>query len=276
MKQQSASQRNPRNTCHKVETKPGFAPLFQPPLTTPLRACATRLRLIDNEGTLFLTSTSQKEMKCAVTLNCGSILIAIGVVWCVLLSPQANAQVIYDCGSEAAIVRGTADGGAGKCQGVSQLLNDPRLSKLPDAPSAASRGLTNNGLVSGTQSGLEVRDFAIEAYSGKKPQTVDREFLVLNGLLVIAAIADAESTLRCNPDRCRELNPILGSHPTRRGVYSLGVPLTAFEIFLAYHYKRLSPTRNGWKNGWKTFPIAFAAIHGFATANNLLVSQHGQ
>jgi hypothetical protein len=119
-------------------------------------------------------------------------------------------------------------------------------------------------------------DFAIEAYTGKKPKTVDREFLVLNGLLVIAAIADAESTLRCNPDRCRELNPILGSHPTRREVYSLGVPLTAFEIFLAYHYKRLSPTRNGWKNGWKTFPIAFAAIHGFAAVNNLVVSEHGQ
>ena len=243
MKQQSASQRTPRNISHKVGTKPGFARLFHRSLT----------------------------------LNCESILIAVSVVWCVLFFPQANAQVAYECGSATANVRSTADESAATCPGISQLLNDQRLSKLPDAPSTASGGVTNNGFVSGgPQSGPGVRDFAIEAYTGKKPKTVDREFLVLNGLLVIAAIADAESTLRCNPDRCRELNPILGSHPTRRGVYSLGVPLTAFEIFLAYHYKRLSPTRNGWKNGWKTFPIAFAAIHGFATANNFVVSQHGQ
>lgn len=144
------------------------------------------------------------------------------------------------------------------------------LSELPNAPSQAvgtgSSALTSLQI---KPTDINVRDLAIESY--KPPRTIDRQFIVLNTLQVLAAIADAETTLNCvRSPHCSEVNPILGSHPTRGGMYALAVPLTALSVYLSYHYKHKSPTRD-W---WKAYPLTLSAVHSFGAVNNLVVSHN--
>jgi|GEM_PF-4469860 len=145
------------------------------------------------------------------------------------------------------------------------------LSELPNAP---SQGLvvTDNDVLTSPQikpTEMNVRDLAIESY--KPPRTIDRQFVALNALQVLAAIADAETTLNCvSSPHCSEVNPILGSHPTRGRMYALAVPLTALSVFVSYHYKRKSPTK-GW---WKVYPLTLSAIHTFGAVNNLAAAHN--
>jgi hypothetical protein len=252
-----ANQRNLGNICDEDEPNPAFL----------------------QQGALVKGVASHKQSRFSTRLCSRIILTIIGVALCSVLSRQAPAQVAFDCGCESASARPTSGRDPSvilPCQKVFPLLQtcppaSPAISELPDAPSAVKGPTTNAGLApERSLSELDVRDLAIESYTGKEPKTIDRQFLVLNALLVVSAVADAESTLLCS--RCREVNPLLGSHPTRQRVYAIGVPLTAFQIYLAYHYKRLSPTRNGVITGWKAFPIAFAAIHGLAAAHNFVVA----
>jgi hypothetical protein len=209
------------------------------------------------------------------------VLVCIGLFF--LNCRQAKAQVAYDFGCGSTSERTTVGNDPGIRPPYQELFTQlqacppqyPTVSELPDAPSAVSSSKAGAGWASERSlSEPDVRDLAVESYTGKEPKTIDRQFLALNALLVISAVADAESTLLCS--RCREVNPLLGSHPTRQRIYAIGVPLTAFQIYLAYHYKRLSPTRNGVITGWKAFPIAFAAIHSLAAANNFLVAHYTQ
>ncbi len=141
---------------------------------------------------------------------------------------------------------------------------------FPNAPSQAIA--SNNDVLTREQtrpSEIQVRDLAIESY--KPPRTIDRQFIVLNALQVLAAIADAETTLNCvSSPRCGEVNPILGSHPTRGKMYALAVPLTALSVYLSYHYRRKGPTRD-W---WRAYPLTLSAVHAFGAVNNLIVSHN--
>ncbi len=142
---------------------------------------------------------------------------------------------------------------------------------LPDSPDVSlTVPLTTNSPVTSQTvraTPLNVRDLPIESYDN--PRTINREFIILNTIQVLAAIADAETTLTCTTSsHCREVNPLLGGHPTRGKMYALAVPVTALSVYLSYHYKRKSPTK-GW---WRIYPLALSAIHGFGAANNLVVA----
>lgn len=226
---------------------------------------------------------SDKRCRVSNRLRSHTMFAVVCIGLCFLGFQQATAQGSDEAGGESAIYRTTVCAASGlrlPHQGVLTQLQppppaNPLLSELPDAPSAVAPPTISTGLM--TESSLpelNVRDLAIESYTGKEPKTIDHQFLLLNALLVVSAVADAESTLLCS--RCQEINPLLGSHPTRRRIYAIGVPLTVFQIYLAYHYKRLSPTRNGVITGWKAFPIAFAAAHGLAAVNNFLVAHYTQ
>ena len=227
--------------------------------------------------------TSGKRCRVSNRLRSHARFAIVCIGLCFLGFRPATAQGSYESGCESASDRTTVGGASGirlRYQGVLTQLQtcppeNPLISELPDAPSAVVLPTISTGLTAeSSPSELDVRDLAIESYTGKEPKTIDHQFLMLNALLVISAVADAESTLLCS--RCQEINPLLGSHPTRQRIYAIGVPLTVFQIYLAYHYKRLSPTRNGVITGWKAFPIAFAAAHGLAAVNNFLVAHYTQ
>ena len=145
---------------------------------------------------------------------------------------------------------------------------DPRAdsapAELPNDPSRSNAATKVDDPVSQSHdSTLYVRDIAIESH--KKPKTIDSQFLLLNALQVIAAVADAETTLSCvSSPRCSEVNPILGAHPTRGRMYALAVPLTSLSVYLSYHYKRQSPSRN-W---WKVYPLTLLGVHTFGALAN--------
>lgn len=136
---------------------------------------------------------------------------------------------------------------------------------FPNAPSQSI--VSNNHNPTSPEikpTGISVRDLAIESY--RPPRTIDRQFIVLNTLQVLAAIADAETTLNCvSSPHCSEVNPILGGHPTRGRMYALAVPLTALSVYVSYYYKHKSPTK-GW---WKVYPLTLSAVHTFGAVNNL-------
>lgn len=227
--------------------------------------------------------TSRKRGRVSKELRSRAMFAIACVGLCFLCFRQAQAQGAYGFGCESASDRASTGSPSGirlSYQGVFTQLQTcppehPPILEFPDAPSAVVASTISTRLTGEpSPPELDVRDLAIESYTGKEPKTIDRQFVVLNTWLVISAVADAESTLLCS--RCREINPLLGSHPTRQRIYAIGIPLTAFQIYLAYHYKHLSPTRNGVITGWKAFPIAFAAIHSLAAANNFLVAHYEQ
>jgi hypothetical protein len=172
-------------------------------------------------------------------------------------SRHANAQVIPDvpdsqlpAGSQNCSPEGSA---------VAALPNTP--SQVVKDPATSQPSPYLESTVPG------VRDLAIDSY--KKPKTIDRQFLILNAMMVAATVADAETTLNCvSAPSCQEINPLLGSHPTRGRVYAVGVPLTALAIYLSYHYKRVSPSR-AW---WKAYPLVLTGVHTFGALNNVSAS----
>jgi hypothetical protein len=141
---------------------------------------------------------------------------------------------------------------------------DSVRTELPNAPSQSNAATKVDDPVSQShESTLYVRDIAIDSH--KKPRTIDSQFLLLNALQVIAAVADAETTLSCvSSPRCSEVNPILGDHPTRGRMYALAVPLTSLSVYLSYHYKRQSPSRD-W---WKVYPLTLSVIHAVGAVAN--------
>ncbi len=144
------------------------------------------------------------------------------------------------------------------------LQADSAPTELPNAPSQSNAATKVDDSVSQSHdSTLYVRDIAIESH--KKPKTIDSQFLLLNALQVIAAVADAETTLSCvSSPRCTEVNPILGDHPTRGRMYALAVPLTSLSVYLSYHYKRQSPSRD-W---WKVYPLTLIGVHTVGAVAN--------
>jgi len=147
------------------------------------------------------------------------------------------------------------------------------LPAIPDAPSlnVGTKNAPHSQLDMKTaKSANGIPDLLIDSHA--KPKTINRQFLLLNTFLAVSTVADTETTLHClNFPRCREANPILGSHPSRAQVYELAVPVTALAIYLSYHYKRKSPSRN-W---WKAYPLFIGGLHTFAAVSNLATA-YGQ
>lgn len=271
------------NGGHEYKADPAMPFALLQILTALVRSTDSASHLHCGQVALLNEYISRTRGRASNRLRSRAIFAAVCVGVCFLGLRQAIAQGAYEYGCESASDRATAGGASGirlpYREVFTQLQTCPpenqSILELPDAPSAVSGPIIRTGLAADRSlSELDVRDLAIESYTGKRPKTIDHQFLVLNGLLVISAVADAESTLLCS--RCREINPILGSHPTRQRIYAIGVPLTAFQIYLSYHYKKLSPTRNGVITGWKAFPVAFTAIHGLAAVNNFLVAHYTQ
>jgi hypothetical protein len=137
---------------------------------------------------------------------------------------------------------------------------------LPNAPSEVSRAYEKP---TQPQPLIAVPELKVESYRPAK--TINRQFIVLNALLVASFLADAEVTLNCvaSPG-CREANPLLGNHPSRARLYSVGIPITVLSIAWSYHDKRKSPSRAG----WKAYPIVFAAAHCAAVVTTLSIAPH--
>jgi hypothetical protein len=205
-------------------------------------------------------SASQKCVRLSKSLHRRVALFVFTFALFATESQLANAQVTL-CDPDSLLSAGSQD-----CsQGIASV------SALPNTPSQVINPQPINRQSPYLESPVPgVRDLAIDSY--KKPKTIDRQFLIFNALMIAATVADAETTLNCvSSPNCEEVNPLLGSHPTRGRVYAVGVPLTAFAIYLSYHYKRVSPTRN-W---WKAYPLVLTVVHTFGAVNNLSAS-HGQ
>jgi len=207
-----------------------------------------------------LGSPSHKCVRLSNRFHGQVTLFVITLALFAIESRHANAQVT-PCVSDSLSPPVSQDCSKGDT-GVSSLPNTP--SQVVNDQASSRRTPYLESTVPG------VRDLAIDSY--KKPKTIDRQFLLFNALMIATTVADAETTINCvSSPNCEEVNPILGSHPTRGRVYAVGVPLTAFAIYLSYHYKRVSPTRN-W---WKAYPLVLTVVHTFGAVNNLSAS-HGQ
>jgi len=198
-------------------------------------------------------SPSQKSVRLSKRCHLGVACLVFTFALFAIESQLANAQVT-PCVPDSTPPAGSPDCSQG----------DASVSSLPNTPSQVINSQNSTRKSPYLESPVPgVRDLAIDSY--KKPKTIDRQFLILNAMMVAATVADAETTLNCvSSPSCQETNPLLGSHPTRGRVYAVGVPLTAVAIYLSYHYKRVSPSRN-W---WKAYPLVLTGVHAFGALYN--------
>ena len=63
--------------------------------------------------------------------------------------------------------------------------------------------------------------------------------LIGSSMLVAATVYDIEGTQACLSSKtCRELNPLMGSRPSRLKAYSISMPINGFVIYMAARQKR--------------------------------------
>lgn len=82
----------------------------------------------------------------------------------------------------------------------------------------------------------------------ENPSPHRRAFTLLSAVAVASTVADIEFTAHClatNP-RCREANPLYGSHPSRARMYAIAMPMTAAQIWFSNHLRKKHPERKLW------------------------------
>lgn len=271
MNELSANQANPGDGSH--DPKFAILVLLQQTLASVVRAPEFPLLPSIEQIASLKGCASYKRGSCGNRFGSHAMFIVAFFGLCFLCFREATAQVACGFGCVSAIER-TTDGNDSDVtlphqEVFTQLqtgaLEDTPESELPNAPSAVSGPAAIAGLASNRSvSEVDVRDLAIESYAGKKPKTIDRQFLLLNALQILASVADSESTIRGVRLGFHEVNPILGSHPTRAEVYELAMPVDALLVLFSYHYKRVSPDRR-W---WRVYPGLGIVEHTAATVFN--------
>jgi hypothetical protein len=96
-------------------------------------------------------------------------------------------------------------------------------------------------------------------------RVADRRFWTFTGVNASLMVVDAELTVHCintYPLTCREANPVMGSHPGRLRLYSIGGSVFAFQSLVSYAMRRRDPEGRLWMFP----PIVGWITHGIGTA----------
>lgn len=107
-----------------------------------------------------------------------------------------------------------------------------------------------------------------------RPVVADKKFWAFATVQVLAAAADFESTqaaLRAD-SQAQELNPFFGGRPSRAKLYGVGMPLTAFQIFLQYRSKQIGENAERGKNLWLVGASIDTGLHTFLAVHNAQIS----
>lgn len=138
---------------------------------------------------------------------------------------------------------------------------------LPDVHGANDPG-SKNDETSRYSTGIVPSTLVIEPDTFKPWRTVDRKFIMLNGLSALAAVADLETTARgLATTNASELNPLFGRHPSQIRVYAEGASFQSLLILFNYSLKKRGPRRKTWESAVYLTIVA----HSAATIGNLLV-----
>jgi hypothetical protein len=132
----------------------------------------------------------------------------------------------------------------------------PSASELPNKPEIKAPPVT----------GLHLENCAA-MHSFK---AADKKFWVLAGLQVGATFADFETTQwaqRVRPDGS-ELNPLYGRHPGRPRMYSIGMSLTALQIFVQYKSRTRAHETGKLKKAWIVGALVNTGVHTFLAVHN--------
>ena len=139
----------------------------------------------------------------------------------------------------------------------------PSVSELPDKPESKTPPVT---------------EASFENHVSKRPfKVAHKKFWVLAGLQVGATLADFETTQwaqRVRPDG-GELNPLYGRHPARLRMYSIGMSLTALQIFAQYKSRARSHETGKLKNAWIVGAMVNTGVHTFLAVHNGQIAGRG-
>ena len=145
----------------------------------------------------------------------------------------------------------------------SLIPQSPSASELPDKPESKTPPVT---------------ELHLENHVSKRPFKVDdKKFWVLAGLQVGATFADFETTQwaqRVRPDG-GELNPLYGRHPDRLRMYSIGMSLTALQIFAQYKSRARAHETGKLKKVWIVGALVDTGVHTFLAVHNGQIAGQG-
>ncbi len=142
------------------------------------------------------------------------------------------------------------------------LLAQQAPNSLPDSPSYSAALVRPQGLpaiVASTPQRIRP-SVTLETRSPNK-----RAFTLLSAVAVASTVADLEFTAHClasNP-RCREANPLYGSHPSRARMYAIAMPMTAAQIWFSNHLRKKHPERKL----WMIPTLTVTAVHSVGAAS---------
>jgi hypothetical protein len=144
-------------------------------------------------------------------------------------------------GANAAARPGTAYGGELPDQPQNKNLNPPTLFPAPPE-----------------------RHFRVPA------KVVDKKFIAFAALQLAATVADFETTqwAQRNAPNGAEQNPLFGSHPSRPRMYSIGLSLTAFQVYMQYRSKRYGERTGKIKNAWIVGALFDTGLHTYLAVHN--------
>lgn len=110
-------------------------------------------------------------------------------------------------------------------------------------------------------------------------RTADKAWWTATAVSWGLTVADTEYTLHSlrNPN-VREVNPILGPHPSRAKLYAFDVPITAFETYMSYRWKKqddydIAHNRKPAALRWYLFPVVNSAVHGVAIGLSIVLTR---
>lgn len=95
----------------------------------------------------------------------------------------------------------------------------------------------------------------------KPPKTVDKKFYFVVGVLAASMTADGISTKRDQDRGCREMNPMLGPHPSVARASAVAVGAYAAEVGVAYLLKKKLRDHKWLRDIWAVQPIYQSTEH---------------
>jgi hypothetical protein len=108
-------------------------------------------------------------------------------------------------------------------------------------------------------------------------EVVDKKFIAFAALQLAATVADFETTqwAQRNAPYGAEQNPLFGSHPSRLRMYSIGLSLTTFQVYMQYRSKRYGERTGKIKNAWIVGALFDTGLHTYLAVHNGQIATRG-
>jgi hypothetical protein len=108
-------------------------------------------------------------------------------------------------------------------------------------------------------------------------RVVDKKFIAFAALQLAATVADFETTqwAQRNAPNGAEQNPLFGSHPSRARMYSIGLSLTTFQVYMQYRSKRYGERTGKIKNAWIVGALFDTGLHTYLAVHNGQIATRG-